>query len=154
MTGAEIFFFINQQRNFFFLFSDLYRQSTSPLLIRDPPHGHALKEMPTTLATSRRREPPQPTTKPCCARSLPIWRSPTAKPAAWGCRAQSLLGGHQNEFGWSPEFYFAKKGSPSLLASPSCFWLVAEILICLFGCCEKLIWVGVGYFWWEVIIKK
>jgi hypothetical protein len=32
--------------------------------------------------------------------------------------------------------------------------LVAEILICLFGCCEKLIWVGVGYFWWEIIIKK
>jgi hypothetical protein len=24
----------------------------------------------------------------------------------------------------------------------------------LFGCCEKLIWMGVGYFWWEVVIKK
>jgi hypothetical protein len=35
---------------------------------------------------------------------------------------------------------------------------VAEIsvsLVALFGCCdEKLIWVGVGYFWWEVMIKK
>ena len=25
--------------------------------------------------------------------------SPTAKPAAWGCRARSLLVGHRNEFG-------------------------------------------------------
>ena len=36
------------------------------------------------------------------------------------------------------------------------FW-VAGIFFCLvalFGCCEKLIWVGVGYFWWEVMIKK
>uniref|UniRef100_A0A2N9EJE5 Uncharacterized protein n=1 Tax=Fagus sylvatica TaxID=28930 RepID=A0A2N9EJE5_FAGSY len=76
--------------------------------------------MPTPLATPRRREPPQPAAKPCRARSLPVWRSPTAKPAAWGCRARSLLVGHRNEFGWSPEFHFAKKGSPSLLASPSC----------------------------------
>ena len=156
MTRAKIFFSINQQRNFFFfLFSDLYRQSTSPPPIRDPPHGHALKEMPTPLATPRRREPPQPAAKPCRARSLPVWRSPTAKLAAWGCRARSLLVGHRNEFGWSPEFHFAKKGSPSLLASPSFLtWLVVEILICLFGCCEKLIWVGVGYFLWEIIIKK
>jgi ABC-type phosphate transport system auxiliary subunit len=47
----------------------------------------------------------------------------------------------------------------SFAASPSpvpAVW-VAEIsvsLVALFGCCEKLIWVGVGYFWWEVIIKK
>jgi hypothetical protein len=27
-------------------------------------------------------------------------------------------------------------------------------LVALFGCCEKLIWMGVGYFWWEVVIKK
>uniref|UniRef100_A0A2N9G024 Uncharacterized protein n=1 Tax=Fagus sylvatica TaxID=28930 RepID=A0A2N9G024_FAGSY len=64
--------------------------------------------MPTPLATPRRREPPQPAAKPCRARSLPVWRSPTAKPAAWGCRARSLLVGHRNEFGWSPEFHFAK----------------------------------------------
>uniref|UniRef100_A0A2N9F205 Uncharacterized protein n=1 Tax=Fagus sylvatica TaxID=28930 RepID=A0A2N9F205_FAGSY len=52
--------------------------------------------MPTPLATPRRREPPQPAAKPCRARSLPVWRSPTAKPAAWGCRARSLLVGHRN----------------------------------------------------------
>ncbi len=30
-------------------------------------------------------------------------------------------------------------------------WLFA---VKMFGCCEKLIRVGVGYFWWEVMIKK
>ena len=38
------------------------------------------------------------------------------------------------------------------------FFGLLEFLGCwnffLFGCCEKLIWVGVGYFLWEVIIKK
>ena len=95
-------------RFFFFLFSDVYWQSTSPPPIRHPPHGHGLKEMPTPLATPRRREPPQPAAKPCRARSLSVWRSPTAKPATWGCRTRSLLVGHGNEFGWSPEFHFAK----------------------------------------------
>jgi hypothetical protein len=74
----------------------------------------------------RRREPPQPAAVACRARSLPVWRSPTAKPAAWGCRA------HRNEF----------------CKTQRCW------NFCLFGCCEKLIWVGVGYFWWKVIIKK
>jgi hypothetical protein len=71
---------------------------------------------------------------------------PTAKPAAWGCRARSLLVGHQNEFGWSLEFHFAKKGSPEPVGQSQLFvWFVAEILICLFGCCDKLIW-------WELVI--
>uniref|UniRef100_A0A2N9GEX7 Uncharacterized protein n=1 Tax=Fagus sylvatica TaxID=28930 RepID=A0A2N9GEX7_FAGSY len=39
------------------------------------------------MPTPRRREPPQPAAVACRARSLPVWRSPTAKPAAWGCRA-------------------------------------------------------------------
>ena len=53
-------------------------------------------------------------------------------------------------FGWSPEWVLQNLASPS--PSPSCLgcWN-----FCLFGCCdEKLIWVRVGYFWWEVIIKK
>jgi hypothetical protein len=51
--------------------------------------------------------------------------------------------------------------SPSLspwVAEISVWLLLLEInglLKFLFGCCcWKLIWVGVGYFWWEVIIKK
>jgi hypothetical protein len=33
-------------------------------------------------------------------------------------------------------------------------WLLCLVAVKMFGCCEKLIWVGVGYFWWEVMIKK
>ena len=101
----------------------------------------------------------------------PVWRSPTAKPAAWGYRARSLPVGHRNEFCktqrhrlpvpavWVAEIFLG------LVALFGCcdeklIWLFGLLfyflgLVALFGCCdEKLIWVGVGYFWWEVIIKK
>jgi hypothetical protein len=60
--------------------------------------------------------------------------------------------------GISPEFHFAKLSVTVSVGQSQLFgllkFLFVWLLICLFGCCEKLIWVGVGYFWWEVIIKK
>uniref|UniRef100_A0A2N9GFE8 Uncharacterized protein n=1 Tax=Fagus sylvatica TaxID=28930 RepID=A0A2N9GFE8_FAGSY len=59
-----------------------------------PPHGHGLKEIPPRWP---RREGE---TTPACRgglpwRSLPVWRSPTAKPAAVACRGDPCRsGGH------------------------------------------------------------
>jgi hypothetical protein len=69
--------------------SFLFAFCTSPPPIRQPPHGHGLKEIPPRWP---RREGE---TTPACRgglpwRSLPVWRSPTAKPAAVACRARSL----------------------------------------------------------------
>jgi hypothetical protein len=73
---------------------------------------------------------------------ISVWRSPTAKPAAWGCRARSLPVGHRNEF---------CKTQRHRLPVPA-VW-VAEIflgLVALFGYCdEKLIWLfGMLKFFW------
>ena len=79
-----------KNQSFFFFFSQMGTGRTSPP--PNPPHGHGLKEMPPP----RRREPPQPAAVACRARSLPVWRSPTAKPAAWGLPCPISAG-------WSPE---------------------------------------------------
>ena len=67
----------------------------------------------------------------------------------WVCRARSLSVGHRNSI-------LQRKGHRLCWPVPAVcvLGLVAEILICLFGCCEKLIWVRVCCFWWEIIIKK
>ena len=133
--------------------------------------GHGLKEMPTP----RRREPPQPAAVACRARSLPVWRSPTAKPAAWGCRAWSRLVWRSPTAKPAAWGCLAHRNEFCKLICLGCwnFWVgllefwnffrLLEFLGCwnffLFGCFVWLLWweidlVGVGYFWWEVIIKK
>ena len=100
---------------------------------------------PTPLATPRRRDHP----------SLPRWLAVPDPCRSGGHPRPSLLrwlavpdpcrsGGHP------------RPSLPPGVAKPAAW--VAEIflgLVALFGCCdEKLIWVGVGYFLWKVIIKK
>ena len=61
----------------------------------------------------------------------------------WLVTGMSLVG-HQNSI-------LQRKGHHLCWPVPAVcvLGLVAEILICLFGCCEKLIWVGVDYFLWK-----
>jgi hypothetical protein len=80
---------------------------------RDPPHGQACR-----LGL------------PC---PIPAGLDPSVPISAWPVPAVPMTSilqrkGHRNVFGWSPEFDFAKKGSPERVGQSQLFvWLVAEI---------------------------
>ena len=146
----------------FFLFSDLY-SSTSPPPRPTPrprlegdahPAGHAAKErttpacrqalscpIPAGLEVTHsadlgldERDPPHGQAcrlgLPC---PIPAGLDPSVPISAWLVPAVPMT------------LILQRKGHQNALASPSCLfgWLLK--LICLFGCCEKLIW-------WELVI--
>ena len=141
-SGTEIFFCQNQQKFFSFsLFSDVYRRGTSP-----PPitHCHGLKEIPPREGESH------PSLNRWLAVPIPTVGSVTH---GQGCRS----GGDPRPR--LPPGVAVPTGKCRLQRhrlSVVAVWVaeISVILVVLLGCCEKLIWVGVGYFWWEVMIKK
>ena len=119
------------------------------------PAGHAAKGRTTPLATPRRKDPPH---GQACHQALPcpiptVWRSPiradlgldewVSSQWIWTCKERDHRKWSSTWRWWSHAVWWLRTG----------FWLLKLIWLCLFGYWEINL-VGVGYFWWEIIIKN